>query len=59
MLTDKRLKAGAGSAVIHFPVEVFPTDGLCGVHDDPCARCGRGVGRDDKESFGGHEKRLA
>ena len=38
MLEEKRLQTGAGSAVIHFPEEVFPTDGLCGVHDDPYVR---------------------
>lgn len=42
------LKAGAGSAPIHFPKEVFPADGIMAVHDDPYFRvlvldCGRRV----------------
>lgn len=31
-------KAGAGSAAIKFPQEMFPTDRLYGVHADPFAR---------------------
>ncbi len=32
------LKAGAGTAAIIFPEAMFPTDGLCGVHDNPHIR---------------------
>ncbi len=37
MKADKLL-AGAGSARIRFPQELFPLEGFCGVHDDPAAR---------------------
>jgi len=33
-----KLRAGAGKAEIIFPQEMFPTDMLAGVHDNPCAR---------------------
>lgn len=33
-----KLRAGAGRAEIIFPQEMFPTDMLVGVHDNPCAR---------------------
>lgn len=33
-----KLKAGAGIGTIHFPAEMFPTEGFCGIHDDPHAR---------------------
>lgn len=32
------LKAGAGTATIHFPKEIFPIEGFKGVHDAPNAR---------------------
>lgn len=31
-------RAGAGRAEILFPADMFPTDNLYGVHDNPCAR---------------------
>lgn len=37
MNTDQ-LSAGAGSAYIRFPQELFPIEGFRGVHDDPAAR---------------------
>lgn len=33
-----KLKAGAGAGTIHFPAEMFPIEGFCGIHDDPHAR---------------------
>lgn len=30
--------AGAGHARIHFPQEIFPLEGFCGVHDEPYVR---------------------
>ena len=37
-MTVNRLYAGAGGAPVHFPDDLFPTDGFCGIHDDPKAR---------------------
>lgn len=33
-----KLKAGAGIGTIHFPAEMFPVEGFCGIHDDPHVR---------------------
>ena len=38
MKESNLLRAGAGRANIHFPQEMFPTDGFCKVHDDPYIR---------------------
>lgn len=37
-MMENRLFAGAGSAPICFPPEIFPLEGFCAVHDDPMAR---------------------
>lgn len=37
-MDQKRLFAGAGTAHIIFPKELFPHEGFCGIHDDPAAR---------------------
>lgn len=37
-MKNDKLFAGAGSARIHFPQELFPMEGFCGIHDDPGAR---------------------
>lgn len=37
-MKNDRLYAGAGSARIHFPGELFPLEGFQGIHDDPAAR---------------------
>lgn len=34
----KKIKAGAGQAILDFPVEMFPTDGFKGIHDAPQVR---------------------
>lgn len=31
-------QAGFGKGVIRFPDALFPIEGFCGIHDDPCAR---------------------
>lgn len=33
-----KFKAGAGTGTIHFPAEMFPLEGFCGIHDEPHAR---------------------
>lgn len=35
---DNILKAGAGTAILHFPDHYFPSDGYAGVHDDMHAK---------------------
>lgn len=37
-MNTNQLSAGAGSAYIRFPQELFPIEGFRGVHDDPAAR---------------------
>ena len=37
-MNKTQLHAGAGSARICFPKELFPIEGFCGIHDDPAAR---------------------
>jgi hypothetical protein len=37
-MNEWRLKAGAGSSQIVFPMEMLPTDGFNGIHDNPYIR---------------------
>ncbi|MCC8100504.1 MAG: hypothetical protein LIO78_10695, partial [Clostridiales bacterium] len=37
-MSHDTLRAGAGSAALHFPADMFPTDGFRGVHDAPHVR---------------------
>ena len=37
-MKTNELYAGAGTARIIFPQELFPHEGFCGIHDDPAAR---------------------
>ena len=37
-MNQNQLYAGAGSARICFPKELFPLEGFCDIHDDPAAR---------------------
>lgn len=37
-MASNQLKAGFGKGEIRFSQDIFPLEGLIGVHDDPCAR---------------------
>lgn len=37
-MNTNQLFAGAGTAYIHFPQELFPMEGFRGIHDDPAVR---------------------